>query len=359
MVLVNCDRTNGDYVIALRNTSTGAELRADFSYLEDVPRGTLRLEFTQMAAPLTQEMRPEFTPGSMGYQPTRNLVEVVAELAAYTEATALFSHRVVATVPDKRSAVGKFLHGIGLPNILDELRIEREGGIPASPEPKQYRDDDRHNIVPFTSLVIGADGRLTPQSLKKFNGLHGRIENAFAGALSDYPGLALQFATAVMEAVDNMVEYGDGGIIAGLYYPHVGEVELTLVNRHGGFGGSTPDEHMQALLAACEGATRRTRGGGNGIRELMRLTIHFFGTLVLRSGSATVYATPDGELLGRVSHAGFPANAASVTTLLQLLPSDHGRHAGDRAVREAFAATLAARVASYREGMAGSAGVAL
>jgi len=307
-----------------------------------------------MAAPLTQEMREEFTPGSMGYQPLRNLAEVVAELAAYTESTALFPHRIVAAVPDRRSAVGKFLHGIGLTSILDELNIEREGGIPASPEPAQYRDDDRHNIVPFTSLIVGLDGRLTPQSLKKFNGLHSRIENAFAVALSDYPGLAVQFATAVMEAVDNMVEYGDGGIIAGLYYPRVGEVELTLVNRRGGFGGATPDEQMHALLAACEGATRRTSGGGNGIRELMRLTIHFFGSLVLRSGAAIVYATPNGDLLGRFSHTGFPANAASVTTMLQLLPSDHGRHSGDRAVREAFAATLSARVTSYRNGMAGS-----
>src|SRR5947209_11718881 len=105
MVLVNCDRTNGVYVIALRNTTTGAELRADFSYLEGAPRGTLRLEFTQMAAPVTQEMREHVTtPGNMGYQPTRHLAEIVAELASYTERSALFPHRIIAAVPDRRSA---------------------------------------------------------------------------------------------------------------------------------------------------------------------------------------------------------------------------------------------------------------
>jgi hypothetical protein len=124
----------------------------------------------------------------------------------------------------------------------------------------------------------------------------------------------------VNEAVDNLIEYGRGGIIGGLYYPKVGEVEITLVNHQGGFGGSTPAEELDALISASEGKSSRPTGGANGIMALSRLTMICFGSLLLRNGNACLRLPPDGSVVATTSETGLPTPGASVTILLQLLP---------------------------------------
>src|SRR5262249_30306164 len=118
------------------------------------------------------------------------------------------------------------------------------------------------------------------------------------------PNLARQFAMVVNEAVDNMIEYGEGGVIGGLYHRKVGEVEITLVNRSGGFGGVTPREQLRALIDAYEGTSHRQYGGGNGIAALSRLAGACFGTLLFRNGNATLRLSPDGSIDGDVDETG-------------------------------------------------------
>src|SRR5207244_13532073 len=49
------------------------------------------------------------------------------------------------------------------------------------------------------------------------------VENVFTEALPGEQSLVNCFTTVVDEAIDNLVEYGRGGIIGGLYYPKIGE----------------------------------------------------------------------------------------------------------------------------------------
>src|SRR5205085_8688210 len=92
-------------------------------------------------------------------------------------------------------------------------------------------DDTRENLIPLTAIDVIATG----PDFEIVSKVHDRIASVFRRALPDETNLAEHFTSIVNEAVDNLIEYGDGGIMAGLYYPCVGEVEMSLVNRCGGF----------------------------------------------------------------------------------------------------------------------------
>lgn len=318
---MNANNVARHYVIALNNASGSAELMSDFSYIEGFPRGVLTFDFTHMAAPLTQETRDEYLPAGFGYQPTQQLLEVTCAIAAYTEQRALPPHELVARLPSGKSRTGRFLVDMHLPQLLGKMGLRIESANPASTE--MGRDDARENLIPLTSLGIGANG----PDFSVLSKMHARIATVFQHALPDEVNVAERFTSIVNEAVDNLIEYGQGGIIGGLYYPRVGEVEISLINRCGGFGGTTPSEELKALVAAYEGQTRRSCGGGNGIAELSRLAITCFGTLVLRNGSATLRLPPDGSVASTTEETGFSTLGASVTILLQLLPVTRGRMA--------------------------------
>src|SRR6266704_5599150 len=82
------------YVIAINNSSSCAELMSDFSFLEGKPNGILTFDFSHMAGGLTQEYREEYLPGGFGYQPTQQLLEVVAAIASYIEREAICPHHL-------------------------------------------------------------------------------------------------------------------------------------------------------------------------------------------------------------------------------------------------------------------------
>lgn len=314
-MLVNAEQSKQQgYVIAINNSSSCAELMSDFSYLEGKPNGSLIFDFRHVAGGLTQEYREEYLPGGFGYQPTQQLLEVVAAIANYTERSAVCPHQLRAILPNRKSKVGSFLYRMQLESILKKLGVYIEFAEPASPE-LGIDDQSRRNLIPLT--IISISKGLDFQQISR---LRNRIEKVFDLALPNNIALANCFTSIVSEAVDNMIDYGDGGIIGGLYYPRIGEVEISLTNRYGKFGGSTPAEELEALIAACEGKSRRSKGGGNGINELSRLTTMCYGTLLLRNGNATLRLMPDGSIASTIDETGLPAPLASVTILLQLLP---------------------------------------
>jgi hypothetical protein len=110
-------------------------------------------------------------------------------------------------------------------------------------------------------------------------------------------------------------------MIGGLYYPKSGEVEVTLANRSGSFGGRTPEEELEALIEACEGNTQRKHGGGTGIANLSRLALMGFGTLLLRNGHATLKLLPDGSIIATQDDTGLPLPGVHATLLLQFIPT--------------------------------------
>lgn len=314
-MLIEADYSRRHYRIAVNNASTSAELVSDLAYLEDAPNGVLSFDFTHMAAPLTQERREEYLPGGFGYQPTLQLLEIVSTIAEYSGRNGVCPHQLETRLPGESSRVGRFLADMRLPTLLAGMGINVSFAGPATAE-RGYDDSTRQNLLPLTSITVSpAPNFATLQKIRA------RVERVFERALPDDLDLANRCASIVDEAIDNMIEYGGGGILGGLYYPSVGEVEITLVNRSGGFGGATPAEELDALVAAYEGQTSRATGGGNGITELSRLAIACFGTLLLRNGSATLRLLPDGSIVGTTEETGLTTPGAYVTLLLQLLPT--------------------------------------
>jgi hypothetical protein len=317
-VLIELDEDERRYVIALNNASDGAEVLADLSYLEDAQPGALTFDFTHMAAPLTQESREDYLPGNFGYQPTRQLVEIVAAIDACTRDKGNGYHLIEAKLPDPGSRVGDFLVRMDLGPLLDQIGLAVTFAKPASRE-LGIDDATRQNLISLARIDVSFEGR---PNFAQLRAIRSRVECVFSQALPQERELAESFTAVVDEAVDNAVEYGRGGIIGGLYYPRAGEVEISLVNRQGGFGGDTPAEELDALINACAGSTRRTVGGSNGIAELSRLALTCFGTLALRNGSATLCLQPDGSITATLDETGLPTPGAAVTVLLQLLPAN-------------------------------------
>jgi len=313
-MLILLDAQARRYEIALNNASCGHELVSDLSYLGKTPPGTLCFDFRHMAAPLTQETREEYLPGNFGYQPTLNLLEIVSVMSDFAQRLAPCPYTLVARLPRKDSRVGRFLGDFRLHQILEALGFRLEFADPSNAE---LGDDDsgRHNLIPMTIVPLSGD----IPDLAVLKQIRDRVQTVFAKALDQDSDLADRFTIVVSEAVDNLVTYGNGGLIGGLYYRRVGEVEITLCNRCGGFGGDTPESQLEALVVACE-KRRRVGRGGNGIPQLSELALTCFGTLLLRSGNASVQFLPDGSITARTDETGLSLPGASVTILLQLLP---------------------------------------
>jgi hypothetical protein len=267
------------------------------------------------------------------------LVESVAVIAAYAQGDDGQPHHLMAMVPDKSSKVGRYLWDMGLPQMLQTSGLEVSVVGPAAEELGED-DESRQNLIPLTSVRIGRHHQVLYR-------IDQRVRRVFTVALPDQPHLVELFTAVVREAVDNMVDYGSGGVVAGLFYPAAGEVEITLANRLGGFGGQTPEEQRDALLTACAGEPTRALGGVNGLRELQQLAAHCMGTLMLRSGAATLYMAPDGTVDVQMDETDLPAPGAAVTILLHLAASASGRNAGDPEVRRAFEQMLRASVTAY------------
>lgn len=340
-VLIDFDQSDRRYVIALNNASDGAEVLADLSYLVDVRPGTLIFDFTHMAAPLTQETRDDSLPGNFGYQPTRQLVEIVAAIDSCIQDRRYDHYLIEAMLPSTDSRVGDFLIRMDLHHILTQMDVAVSFANPANCE-LGIDDISRRNLISLAQIDVSTVGRPDFAQLRQ---IRTRVEKVFSRALPEEHNLAESFTVVVNEAVDNAVEYGRGGIIGGLYYPRAGEVEISLVNRQGGFGGRSPSEELDTLIKACEGGSRRTAGGSNGIAELSRLALACFGTLTLRNGSATLFLQPDGSISSTVDETGLPTSGGAVTILLQLLPANALAPTDTLA---AYESVLWASLAAYR-----------
>jgi hypothetical protein len=343
-VLIQADTSSGCYRIALNNASDGLELMSDLSYLAGARSGTLTFDFTHMAAPLTQEVRDEYLPGKFGYQPTRQLVEVTACIGTCASQKHEHPHLLTALLPNSDSRVGSFLVRMELHLILSQMGLQVEFAGPAN---KEFGDDDssRQNLIPLVQVNQLESGL---PDFAQLGRIRSGIERVFSRALPNAYDLASSFTSIVQEAVDNLIEYGNGGIIGGLYYPHAGEVEISLANRCGGFGGTTPTEALEALIAACERNTRRATAGGNGIAELSRLANMCFGTLVLRNGPATLHFLPDGSIKATSDETGLSTPGATVTILLQLLPIVRSSPSDRTEIVKNFETVLRSSIALYR-----------
>src|SRR5262249_16648045 len=244
-------------------------------------------DFTHLSGNLTSEKRFDYLPASFGFHPTDRLVEEVACISYFREQYILCPHQWHARLPSRATKIGAFLAHMHIGQVLRKMRFEiEEAKVPET----GHDDSSRKNLIPLTDITLHKE----QPDFNQLMSLRQQIEQTFNLALHGDASLANRFTSVVNEAVDNLIQYAHGGWVAGLYYPHVGEVEISLVNRCGGFGGTTPQEQLDKLLTVIEGATERPEGGGHGIPELLDLTHTYLGTLRLSNGNASLYISADG-----------------------------------------------------------------
>src|SRR5687767_10728806 len=99
-----------------------------------------------MTAELTQRMRDDYLPGSFGYQPTRQLVEVAATLIGLTMPEAAQPHLLSAILPNSETKVGRFLERMNLSRLLEASGFAITFAGP--PQDERGRDDaSRANLI--------------------------------------------------------------------------------------------------------------------------------------------------------------------------------------------------------------------
>lgn len=330
--------------VAINNGTGLAELLADFSLMECTIGHTIVFDWTHASANLTLEKREDYLPASFGFHPTDLLTEEIAALAEFIGRYGDVGHRLRARLPHEDTKIGAFFQRMKLGEVLRGLGIHVEG-IGVCEEEGAEDDTSRRTLIPLQFLTVAVDG--TPD-FRAISSLRRDVEATFNGALEGDGDLANKLTSIVSEAVDNMVEYAGGGIVAGLYYPRVGEVEITLINRCGGFSGSEAGNQLEALLSAVERALEKDGPGGNGIRELMNLADAAFGTLRLSSGPASLLIAPDGTMQTVVDNLGFALPGARVTLVLQLVP---GKEHLSTLAKESLLKIVQRGLARVREGV--------
>jgi anti-sigma regulatory factor (Ser/Thr protein kinase) len=313
-MLIPPDYAHSPYIIAITNSTGWAELAADFTFLADLPAGEILFDFTHLSGNLTSEKRVDYRPGSFGFHPTDRLAEEVACISHFREQLILWPPRWRARLPSRATKVGAFLWSMRAERVLQKMWLEVE--MMRVSETGQD-DADRRTLIPLTDILLHGG---TPD-FHQLKTLRQHIEQTFGLALNGSESLANQFASVVNEAVDNLIEYAHGGWVAGLYYPQVGEIEISLINRRGGFGGQTPQQQLDRLLTVIEGTMERLHGGGHGIPALMDLAHQYLGTLRLSNGNASLYISADGSMTSVVDDTGIEIPGGRVTIVLQLLPS--------------------------------------
>lgn len=335
-MLVETQPEVGQYKIAITHATGWTELAADFLALEGVPHGELLFDFTHLSGNLTRvdPERLEHLPASFGFHPTDRLTEEIACIGYFQREGLLQGHTLKAKLPRPQTKVGAFLATMKVSQMLQKMSIEVDDAASVTEEGED--DTSRQNLIPL-SYVGFEDGK---PDFKMISRLRRQIEAALTLALEDDQDLANKSTSVVNEALDNMVDYSRGGLVAGLYYPRIGEVEISLINRHEGFGGDTPQEQLDRLLNVIEGATERTEGGGNGISELMDLTHRCLGTLRLSNGNASLYVAADGSMATSLDDTGIMIPGGRVTILLQLLPAAPMPTATARAMVELVRKTI-------------------
>ena len=308
------DHTSGRYIIAITNSTGWAELAADFTYLTDVTPGDIVFDFTHLSGNLTSEKRFDYLPASFGFHPTDRLAEEIACISYFREQSILCPHQWHARLPNRATKIGAFLAHMHIGRVLKKMGFE----IEEMRVPETGQDDSsRQNLIPLTDIILQNE----KPDFNQLTILRSQIEQTFSLALDGDEALANRFTSIVSEAVDNLIEYAHGGWVAGLYYPRVGEIEISLINRRGGFGGLTPQAQLDRLLTVIEGATERPEGGGHGIPQLTELTYRYLGTLRLSNGNASLYISPEGSMTSEIEDTGIAIPGGRVTIVLQLLPA--------------------------------------
>src|SRR5262249_15581920 len=157
--------------------------------------------------------RLDYLPGGFGYQPVLHLMEIIAAISSYLDAQSRTLHTIRVILPTQDSRVGRFLVDMRVPEALQEQGCILDFDNPATAE-RGTDDLTRQTLIQITLVAVDT-GRPDFAVVRRIREHVGRV---FASGLptNDEAPLPLDLTNAftgvVSEAVDNMIEYGGGGI---------------------------------------------------------------------------------------------------------------------------------------------------
>lgn len=311
-MLATADFSTREYFIAVTEATSDAELMADLSYLANAPGGHLVFDFMHTAANLTQAVASEHIPGHFGFHALDRLIQQLSFIARLVEMPLWYgcSHEISVVFPATSSQLGSFLSDLGVFELIGQWDL-------VTPETKRvrehdgFRDDDtRRVLIPLTDIRL--DGLGLPNT-EQMAGIQDRISDCLFDVF-DLPDAAQEFTDTVIEVVDGIVGFVRGGLLASLYFPMTGYLELSVMNRTDGAMVATPETQLNALL-------RRLESMSTTVDKALHRVARHYGTIRLSNGSASVLIGSDGSLATRLEHGGLPSigiPGPQVTAVLQL-----------------------------------------
>lgn len=312
-MLVIADLARRNYVIGI-NESTGiSELLSDMSYLIEAPTGHLMLDFTHMAPNTTQAIVPMHLPGHFGFHPTDRIIEQLSFVGRFVEMPLLACcpHDVSVVLPAPSAHLGRFFTQLGIFELMAKWEVPVE--THDIWEPDGARDDDaRRVLIPLTDIRANNCGLPDFAQMTEIRRrISGELFETFNSV--DAP---TQLSETIGDIVEGIASLVRGGLLASLYFPMTGYLELSMMNRTEGTVGSTPDEQLDALVSQLETAPPAFHQVHDQITQC-------YGTLQLSNGFASILLTSDGSLATMVERTGLSSigiPGPRATAILQLPP---------------------------------------
>lgn len=313
-MLVVADLPRRNYIIGINESSGISELLSDMSYLIGAPTGHLTLDFTHTASNTTQAIASMHLPGHFGFHTLDRTIEQLSFVGRLVEMPLLAccSHKVSVVLPASSSYIGEFFTQLGVFELMDKWNVTVETRDVW--ESEGARDDEtRRVLVPLMDIRVDNIGLpAAAQIMEVQKGITDELFETF-DTVEDAP---TQLSEAISDIAEGIACLVRGGLLASLYFPVTGYLELSMMNRTEGTAGTEPDEQLDALVSKLEVPPPSL------VRALDQVA-RCYGTLQLFSGFASILVSPDGSFTTLVERTGLCCASVPgprATVVLQLPP---------------------------------------
>jgi hypothetical protein len=313
-MLTIADQVAHFYIIALTEATSITELVADLSYLADAPPGRLVFDFTHTAPNLTQAIASIHLPGHFGFHPLDRIIEQLSFVGRLVEMPLLAccSHKVSVVLPASSSHLGEFFTQLGVFELMDKWNVTVETRDVW--ESEGARDDEtRRVLVPLMDIRVDNIGLPSAAQIME---VQKGITDEFFETFDTVVDAPTQLSEAISDIAEGIACLVRGGLLASLYYPMTGDLELSMMNRTEGTVGTEPDEQLDALVSKLEVPPP-------SLVSALDQVARCYGTLQLFNGFASILVSPDGSFTTVVERTGLCCASVPgprATVVLQLPP---------------------------------------
>jgi len=296
-MLVVADLPRGNYTIGVSESTGINELLSDMSYLIEAPTGHLVFDFTHTASNLTQAVASEHLPGHFGFHPLDRTIEQLSFVGRLAEMPLLTccQHKVSVVLPGLSSHLGQFFTQLGVFELMNKWKVPVE--TRDIWEPDGARDDEtRQVLIPLIDIRVN---NASSPDAAQITEIRHRITGSLFATFEDVDAAA-QISEMIGDIVKGIADLIRGGLLASLYFPTTGYLELSMMNRTEGAVGSTPDEQLDTLASQLETTAP-------AFQQVHDRVMRCYGTLQLCNGFASTLLAPDGSFATMVERNGLPS----------------------------------------------------